>query len=117
MAFPDIPTTDIVQKLAQAFDSLGHTATVTLRGASTPFANTIKVSTGFRNDQNLTEGLAQQTERVKILCSQWDAESPGRPPEKGDQVVFLGRRTRIQGKPRVRGLGDASFMYVCEILG
>lgn len=115
MAFPDIDITGIKQKLSQAFQAQGHTATVTLRGGAGTFE--IKLTEGFRTEVSMTGGLDQQQHRVKFLADDWDNQSPGRPPQKGDQVAWLGQRRMIQENIRRRALSDELLMYVVEVRG
>lgn len=112
--FPNVNLTKIQNHLAAAFDTLGHDADFTLRDGTT---FTVKVTEGFRQTQDLTDGMAQDTHRLKVLASDWDAASPGREPEKGDQVVFLGKRYAIQSRIRPRGLASGRIIYVMEVKG
>ena len=114
MGFPNVNLTKIQNHLTAAFDALGHDADFTLRDGSTL---TVKVTEGFRQSQDLTDGMAQETHRIKVLAGDWDAASPGRAPEKGDQVAFLGRRYAIQNRIRNRGLSSDPIVYVLEVKG
>jgi|GEM_PF-4315013 len=114
MGFPNVDIAQIQRHLDDGFENLGHTANVTLRSGET---FDIKATVGFRREVGLTEGLAQNTERLKFRCSEWDAASPGRAPQKGDQIVVQGRRHAIQAAIRQRGIGDVPLLYVCEISG
>ena len=104
----------IKSTLTTAFLDMGHDADFVLRGGST---FTIKAVEGFRADQATTDGINQETHRIKVLADDWDANSPGRQPEKGDQVTILGQRYAIQGRIRNRGLDGTSIMYVMEVRG
>ena len=112
--FPSVNIGQIKAHLSAAFNALGHDADFTLRDGTT---FTLKVTEGFRQAQDLTDGLAQETHRIKVLADEWDAASPGRGPEKGDQVVFLGRRYAIQNRIRNRGLSSDPIVYVLEVKG
>lgn len=114
MGFPNIDVNSVKAHLKSAFNALGSDAVFTLRDGTT---FSIKVSFGFRGSQDMTDGLQQETLRVKFIADDWDDASPGRQPEKGDQVVFDGHRYAIQTRVRTRPLADERFLYVCEIRG
>ena len=71
---------------------------------------------GFRAAENLTDGLQQETHRLKVLSDDWDAQAT-RPPQRGDQVEFDQSRYAVQGRVRSKRAGQARFMYVMEIHG
>lgn len=114
MALPKVNLGQIQDALDGAFEQFAQPATVTLRDGST---FTVKVSHGFRRDRLLTEGLNQSDERIKIRCTEWDAASPGREPQKGDRIMLqrTSKRFAVQGMIRDRGLGDTSFLYVLDV--
>ncbi len=114
MGFPNVNLSKIRGHLSNAFDALGHDADFTIRDGTT---FTLKVTEGFRQSQDLTDGMTQETHRLKVLADEWNAASPGRQPEKGDQVVFLGRRYAIQNRIRNRGLASDPLLYVLEVKG
>lgn len=101
--------------LKGVFDELGHEADVTLHDTLATF--TIQVTEGFRRGQDLTDGMSQETHRFKVLYDDWEAESPGRPPQRGDQFTVLGKRRAVQGAQRTRGLGNTPILYTIEMTG
>lgn len=91
----------------------GTDALFDLRGGGT---FTIKATTGYLNSQDITAGLQQRGFRIRVLTTEWDVASPGRPPEKGDLVTIWGRQHGIDAVHH-RGVADVSLMYVLTILG
>lgn len=115
MGFPQIPVAQIKAQLKAAFDANGFPAAFTLTDG-TQF--TIQVIEGFRSAENLTDGMQQETHRIKILSDDWDAQvSPGRDPHRGDQLEFDGQRYAVQGRVRAKRAGADRIMYVMEVHG
>ena len=115
MAFPNIPISQIKATLKQSFDMNGFPAAFTLTDG-TQFS--IPAVEGFRGAENLTDGMQQETHRLKVLSDDWDAQVPaGRDPHRGDQVEFDGQRYAVQGRVRAKRAGQARIMYVMEIHG
>ena len=56
---------------------------------------TVKGSQGHRFDADMTAGLDQGQVRIRIAADHWDAQSPGRQPQKGDALTMWGRRHMI----------------------
>lgn len=114
MAFPNVDVGRIKSQLATVFAAQGHLADVKLRDGTT---FQVYITEGFRAPRDLTDGIAQEIHRVKILYDAWQTASPGRPPRKGDQITFLGKRHHVQQSVRARGLGDDTIMYTLEVQG
>lgn len=83
-------------KIESDFDTFlqnnGVDADVTLHPEGTNFS--IKVGPRrAQSDENLTDGLQQDRDRLTVMRTRWDAAA-GRAPQKGDLFVIAGRRRR-----------------------
>lgn len=114
MAFPNIDVATIKAQLKQAYDANGTDTEFVLRDGAGSF--TIPAIQGFRSAEDMTSGLTQNIMRVRILADDWDAASPDRLPQVGDQLTMWDRRHAIENV-HVRGINGDKIMYVLNLKG
>lgn len=78
---------------------------------------TIYTAAHKRSDENLTAGIQQLGFQLKFMASDWtSAAPPGRAPEKGDQVVHMGRRHAIEWAKLI-SYNDTPIGWIVQVLG
>ena len=102
------------------FQNNGIPAQVTLHadpGAGTTFSIQVFLRRA-QADENLTDGLQQDRDRVSVMRQRWDNAAP-RPPQKGDLFVISGRRRRaMEAQPvECAGLSNDTIGYNIRVTG
>jgi hypothetical protein len=78
---------------------------------------TIKTVRRRKPDEPLTDGIHQKGFEIQFMARDWSAAAPpGVRPEKGDQVVMVGRRYAIETS-KLTQYGTLEIGYVCRVLG
>jgi hypothetical protein len=111
--FPVIGLGNAKAALREMYSANGVPVDVRLRDG-TEFE--VKAFFGPLTERDLTAGAPQNGYRLRFLGETWDAASPGRMPQKGDQITLHGRRSAIESV-RLCGLGGEQLMYVVVMHG
>lgn len=113
MSFPGINLDAALGALKQVFAANGVTSQFDLLDGT---SFTIMTTDGHLRDSEVTEGLNAGAFKLRVLASDWDVASPGRPPRKGDQVTRNGRRHAVEAY-HLRAMADTPIMYVMTVQG
>jgi hypothetical protein len=93
MAIPTIPWAKVLAAFDGMIQANGVDTDFTLMDGAT---FRLKAVPRFSPTLDMTTGLQQEGRQVSVMSARWDAVSPGRPPQKGDQLAMLGKRFAIQ---------------------